>query len=208
MKKTIQTLSIVFLFFACNPSSFAQSKDLKKLATWMQGSFSSTLQAENDSDFFDIRLHIKRIWSDNKDGYWLYVEQAISSALDKPYRQRVYHLTQKSDTAFESVVFTFPQPLRFAGDWKKEDCLAQLSPDSLGTRKGCSVFLKKKDKKTFEGATHDKDCESDLRGAKYATTKVIVTQDNLQSWDQGFDADGKQVWGATKGAYIFIKQKE
>ena len=205
--KKIDFKIIVLFFLLANTSVFAQSKDLKKLASWMEGSFNSKLQAEQDSDFFDIRLHIKRIWKDNKEGVWFYVEQAVATALDKPYRQRVYHLTQKDDTTFESAVYTFPKPLRFAGEWQKENGMPLLSMDSLSTRKGCSVFLKKKDKKIFEGSTHERDCESDLRGAKYASSKVTVMNDRLLSWDQGFDAEGKQVWGATKGAYIFLKEK-
>ncbi len=172
----------------------------------MEGSFSSNLQSVQDSDYFDIRLHIKRIWKTNQDGVWLYVEQAVSTALDKPYRQRVYHVTQKDATTIESAVYTFAKPHRYAGDWQKADALVQLTFDSLDTRKGCSVFLIKKDKKTFEGSTHEKDCESDLRGAKYASSKVTVKKDRLLSWDQGFDAAGKQVWGASKGGYIFMKE--
>jgi len=86
--------------------------------------------------------------------------------------------------------------------------LGMLTPDSLSTRKGCSVFLKKTDKTRFEGSTKERDCESDLRGAKYASSKVTLTSESLESWDQGFDADGKQVWGATKGAYVFLRDKK
>jgi hypothetical protein len=28
----------------------------------------------------------------------------------------------------------------------------------------------------------------------------------MVSWDQGWNGEGKQVWGATKGGYIFVKQ--
>jgi hypothetical protein len=27
----------------------------------------------------------------------------------------------------------------------------------------------------------------------------------MESWDRGFDAQGNQVWGATKGPYVFDK---
>ena len=32
--------------------------------------------------------------------------------------------------------------------------------------------------------------------------------DRLLSWDRGFDAAGKQVWGAEKGPYEFLRVKE
>jgi hypothetical protein len=40
--------------------------DLKSLCQMMSGSFSSEEQARTDSDFFDIRLHMKRIWPERK----------------------------------------------------------------------------------------------------------------------------------------------
>jgi hypothetical protein len=29
----------------------------------------------------------------------------------------------------------------------------------------------------------------------------------MLSWDRGYNADGKQVWGAEKGGYRFVKKK-
>ncbi|MFM7544645.1 MAG: CpcT/CpeT family chromophore lyase [Ignavibacteria bacterium] len=29
----------------------------------------------------------------------------------------------------------------------------------------------------------------------------------LESWDQGFDKNGVQVWGAIKGGYIFVREQ-
>lgn len=203
--KKILLLSVVLLSSLSQVS--AQSKSFNRLCTWLEGSFNSTLQAQQDSDFFDIRLHITRIWKENKDGAWFYVEQAVVTAQEKPYRQRVYHVTQLNDTVFESAVYTFPTPLRFAGAWKNGQ-LGSITSDSLSTRKGCSVFIKARGKALFEGGTNERDCESDLRGAKYATTNVKLTKERLESWDQGFDAEGKQVWGATKGGYVFIRDEK
>jgi hypothetical protein len=64
----------------------------------------------------------------------------------------------------------------------------------------------KQQKNIYLGGTDADKCPSDLRGAKYATTKIELKKGALISWDQGFDAAGKQVWGATQGGYIFIKQ--
>ena len=63
-----------------------------------------------------------------------------------------------------------------------------------------------KNNDVYAGGTDGKSCPSDLRGAKYATTKITMKKGELISWDQGFDANDKQVWGATKGGYIFIKK--
>ncbi len=173
------------------------------VASWMTGSFSSEEQAKADTNYFDIRLEMVRIWKARTDGWWLYVEQAVAGSEARPYRQRVYHLTGQQDGSIRSDVFSVPDPLRFAGDWRKSAPLATLTPDSLEARKGCAVILRKAPDTAFEGGTVDKECASDLRRAAYAISEVRVTPDGLATWDRGYDKNGKQVWGATQGGYVF-----
>lgn len=187
-------------------SAQAQKKDrdLEKLYTYLQGAYHNKTQARTDSDFFEIHLHMTPIWT--QQGYWLYVEQATASALDKPYRQRVYKVYRRaSDQALVSEIYTLPQPLRFAGAWKNPDLLKGLSPDSLIPRPGCEVVLRA-DSKGFSGSTGAQTCPSDLRGASYATSEVVLEKKRLVSWDRGYDAQGKQVWGSQKGGYVFEKE--
>jgi len=180
--------------------------DLDTLATWMTGSFSSEAQAAGDSAYFDIRLEMVRIWGDRTDGAWLYVEQAAASSLDRPYRQRVYRVTAVGDTAFRSEVFEIPDPLRFAGSAKDRSRWKAFSPDSLQTRKGCAVILRRDRSGCFAGGTEGRACTSTLRGASYATSQVRVYPDRLETWDRGFDTADKQVWGAEKGPYMFLRK--
>lgn len=180
---------------------------LTELTQYMVGRFSSADQAKVDPEAFkDIRLEIVRIWPRRSDGVWLYVEQAAASSLDKPYRQRVYHLTQLPDGRFSSVIFEFKtDPLKHAGGWKVPAGFDALSPQDLVARPGCTVFLVFS-QGVYSGSTQDKACLSTLRGARYATTKVTITPTELHSWDQGWSAEGNQVWGAAKAGYIFTKK--
>ena len=201
----IPVLLALFITNGFAQTDKAESKDLENLVNLMQGSFSSEAQSISDSDYFDIRLQMKRIWKDRTDGYWLYVEQAAAQSLEKPYRQRIYHVTQNGDGVFESAVFTMNAPLRFAGEWKKENSMENFSVDSLITREGCTVILKKTDENIYEGSTNGKECQSDLRGAKYAVSEVKISKDGITSWDRGYNEKDEQVWGAEKGGYIFVR---
>ncbi len=203
--RQIPILAVLLIMIAAMSQLSAQD-DLSLLAEWMTGSFSSEEQAASDSQYFDIRLEMVRIWEGREDGYWLYVEQAAASALDRPYRQRIYHVTPLEDGRFSSAVYSLPDPMRFAGSWADMERLNQLDPDSLTIRKGCAVILARKSSGAFEGSTVKKACESKLRGASYATSIVTVMDDRIVSWDQGFNADDEQVWGATQGGYIFKKK--
>jgi hypothetical protein len=184
------------------------STPLEELAACLSGSFSSAAQAAQDTNFFDIRLHMARTWSGRTDGIWLYVEQAMAGREARPYRQRVYRLTRAGDGALESAVYALPDPLRFAGAWSTPDPLAALSPDSLIPRTGCAIRLVRSGPFAFTGSTAGRWCPSDLRGAAYATSEVSITSAGMVTWDRGFDSTGTQVWGATTGGYVFDRISE
>ena len=176
-------------------------------AAWLCGHYSSAAQAAADPAFFDVRLHVVRIWPDRLDGPWLYVEQAMATALDKPYRQRIYRLSALPDGTAESIIHELPgDPLAWAGAWKDVARFNALDPALLAVRPGCSVVLRYAGPGRMTGSTQGDGCASALRGAAYATSEVTLTAGELESWDRGFDAKGNQVWGSTKGAYRFVKE--
>jgi CpeT protein len=186
-----------------------QNPDIARLVGFMTGSFSSEEQAKADPDNFrDIRLHMVPIWTSRDDGPWLYVEQAAGAMLDKPYRQRVYRLGSGAQAGtIESKVFELPgDPLVHAGMWKDPSHFDRVTPEELVERPGCTIVLRV-ESDAFVGATRDKECISTLRGAAYATSEATIKADGMVTWDRGYDAAGKQVWGAEKGGYHFVKQK-
>jgi CpeT/CpcT family (DUF1001) len=185
----------------------ADTKDaaLENFARLMIGQFSSRAQSIRDTSYFNIALSMSRIWVSREDGIWLYVEQAMASQMDKPYRQRVYRLTHPSKDTYVSDVYTIKGAADVIG--LRNDVAKQqlLTFDKIEIKEGCSVVLTQR-QGVYEGGTVADHCPSELRGAKYATTKILLKSGELYSWDQGFDASGKQVWGATKGGYVFVKE--
>jgi len=179
--------------------------DLARLGEWMTGSFSSLAQSKADADYHAIRLHMARIWPERTDGYWLYVEQAVARAMDHPYRQRVYQVTHVGGDLYESRVFELPDPKARIGAHALAAPLADLSPADLVIREGAAIILRRA-KNAFVGSTLGRQCLSDFGGATFATSEVEITPDRIVSWDRGFDAAGRQVWGAVKSGYIFDRE--
>lgn len=212
MRHVFVIMAFLWLFFqACSVSKQATGKasDLTRLVNWMSGSFNSAAQAQRDTDYFDISLHMQPIWpqlSNDRQGYWLYVEQAMSARADKPYRQRIYRVEQLDAQTFRSSVFLIPEESKYVGAWRTPQVFDNLSPAQLETREGCAVQLTLQPDGSFQGSTIGKGCESTLRGATYASSKVIISTKGIDSWDQGFNAQDIQVWGATKGGYEFRKE--
>jgi len=188
----------------------ADGTDFAKVCQWLTGSFSSNQQSIDDASYFDIRLHMSRVWVDRTDGYWLYVEQARADGFDQPYRQRVYQVVDNGNGEFESRVFELPgdDPLKYAGAWQDAAKLVGVTPETLKQKQGCSIYLKKAVGETLEGATRGKGCVSTRQGAAYTTSEVKLFANELHSWDRGWADDGKQAWGAVKGGYIFKRVEE
>ena len=180
--------------------------ELDELALMMTGWFDSTEQAARDEDFYEIRLVMLPIWPERTDGRWLYIEQAVCSALDRPYRQRVYHLHRNAEDGLVSDVYTLPgDPKSFTAAWLDPARFAELSPDQLDLRIGCTIELTRGDDGAYTGGTVGHGCSSSLGEASYATSIVTITPVVLVSWDQGWNEAGEQVWGAEKCGYEFVK---
>lgn len=211
----MKKLVFIFLFLISFQSKAQLENIYGTLLAYMTGSFSSEAQSKADSNFYDIRLHMVEIQMGNEPGNWLYVEQALGSSQDKPYRQRVYQVVEITLGIYESRVYEFENPLQYAGGWKDASKLNSLTFDKLILREGCSITLKYEHElvgdiniNRFVGSTGATSCPSSLRGASYTTSEVVITEDQLLSWDRGWDANGKQVWGAETGGYIFVKTIE
>lgn len=181
----------------------APADRLAEVSRLLSGSYSSAQQARSDAEYVDVHLHMVPIWAERPGEHWLYVEQALASALDTPYRQRVYHLVE-SEGGVVSEVYTLPDdPLKYAGAWRQPERFSALTPADLKLRAGCAIQLYPQDDGSYVGSTTGQSCASDLRGAAYATSEVRLDAHTLESWDRGYAADGKQAWGAVKGAYRF-----
>lgn len=196
----------VLLLVSCSRLSAQSNEDKTQLlCDWLTGTFNNSVQAKEDTAFFTIQLSIQPIWKTKAEGCWLYVEQAMANATEKPYRQRIYHVRRTGTSRYESVIYTLNDPLRFA---RKIEKVEALSKDSIQLKKGCEVILSwDETQQRFSGQTEKGTCPSDLRGAAYATSEVTLTDRLLLSLDRGYNAGHEQVWGSEKGGYAFLRQE-
>ncbi|WP_396153763.1 chromophore lyase CpcT/CpeT [Flavobacterium sp.] len=204
MNFKIVSLLSIFILFGWNSTQEKKTTDLAYLVAIMQGIYSSEKQSIDDKEYFNISLRMTPIWKSK--GHYLYVEQAMFEKQDSPYRVRIYKVSQRNNE-FISEIYTLKNEKEWIGMWKTPEAFDNLVESDIELKPGCEVILKKQPDGTFIGQTGEKTCPSELRGASYASSKVTVTPTQILSWDQGFDKDGKQVWGAVKGGYIFDKIK-
>jgi CpeT protein len=212
MKKSITSI-FIFLFIH---SSFAQiivnqkltDADLLEVRDLMTGFFSTEAQSIEDTSYFHIRLCMHPVWEERKDGYWLYVEQAAFANLNRPYRQRVYHLFLTDDAqSIVSRVYEIDNPAPFVGSCNSASLLTNLMHENLISRPGCELFLNRTVDLAFSGSTPEGTCLSSWRGASWVSSDVTITTEGLTSWDRGWDAENNLIWGPENGGYRFEKIK-
>jgi CpeT protein len=178
------------------------------LKSYMAGQFSSQVQSQQDSDFFDIRLRMEPVhrWNNSGNEFYLYVEQAMAATLQKPYRQRMYKVVADDETHFTSQIYLLPNASRFIGKSGNDSLFTILTADSLELKAGCEVHLTyDSSKRIFAGSTRNRTCPSERSGASWTSSEVTISKDGMVSWDRGWNTTGEQVWGAKKGGYDFKK---
>jgi hypothetical protein len=179
----------------------------QQVALMLAGRFDSSQQASEDSRYFAVQLRACRIDVPLLGDDVLYVEQAMLTATDEPYRQRVYVLSSADDETVHSDVHELEDPERFVGLCDKAEGERTMpAPEEIVAMLGCRVTLHA-DGDTFTGGTDGSSCLNDYAGASYATSEVTLTDETIESWDRGYDADGVQLWGATAGAYRFDRKE-
>lgn len=195
---------VLFSFSGIAQKRRKAANELEQLAQWMCGSYNSVDQAKKDTSYLEISLVMVRIWPERTDGAWFYVEQAAMATLDKPYRQRVYHLEQMGVGQFRSSIYALPTPETFIGAQDRPEDFKKLEMKQLTKMPGCALMLEKSTE-GYAGSTKKGACLNQWGEALYATSEVSITPKQMVSWDRGWNGTDEQVWGAENGGYIFVK---
>lgn len=183
---------------------------LDQFAYMLEGSYSSAKQHDgNPLEFYNITMHVYQIWKDRSDAKWFYVEQAIATLPDEPYRQRIYKVTASGRDTVVSEIYTLPNPDKFVGAWHKlldkkakGTLFDDLKVADLTIKEGCAVHMAALPDAVFKGATGKNTCVSDRKDSKFTVSDVSLTLARLTSWDRGYGDSDVQLWGAAE-AYQF-----
>lgn len=175
------------------------------VATHLSRKMDTTAQAERSASFVGVQMTTCSITVPDQDGIYLYQEQALSSNLEAPYRQRFLHIALNQDaTRVESRTFKPSTPERWTGLCEQAEpaaessdlgslvCVVSLRPSALG----------------YVGTTPDEGCPVNLRGAVRLTNTIVLHQAGMDTWDRGFDATGAQIWGAQTEPYQYRWSKD
>ena len=181
----------------------------EEVAAYLEGVMTTTQQAAQNTKAPNVQMTTCRITLAGKSplegAIALYQEQALVKSLDKPYRQRFLLIAPNVvSQSVQSLSYRPAAPERWSGLCQKVAGTRTVAIAELGTPV-CSVFLRQVGS-TYIGQTPVGGCPTTARGATYSTNHIILQKTGMETWDRGFDARGKQVWGSTGEAYRFVRQ--
>jgi len=205
-------LSAVFPF-PVKASDVSLEQQVKEVASRLEGVMDTSAQAATHPKASNVRMTTCRVSVTGDESttgnatIFLYQEQALSDNLVKPYRQRFLQLSASPySRSVRSQSFKPTNPSAWTGFCNRPDVDRVLKLTDLG-RPVCNVFLRPSGE-NYVGNTPANGCPANVRGAVRITNHIELYKTGMDTWDRGFDANGKQVWGAKAESYQFRRTSE
>ena len=191
----------------CASARPADDPELRTLAAWMTGTFSSAAQhAERPDDVAGVRLVVIPVWPHLDDGPWLYAEQAPADRPEAPDRQGVVHLRREADGSVATDVFALPaDPGQFRATWRDETPLCCIRPGDLELRAGCTIRLRRTDDGAWEGDTDGPRGAGDRPGPALAPARIRLADGLLRAWEPGSGTSGDPARGPDAGPCVLVR---
>lgn len=181
-------------------------RQVEEVVARLIGAMDTSQQALARPGAPDVRITTCRVRlissSTRSTGVILYQEQALTRDLASPYRQRFLRVAPAADgSGVESGTFKPAKPETLTGLCSRPEAARTVDFDASRPLE-CSVILKPTGK-DYVGSTPEGGCPASFRGAVRIANTVVLQPEGMETWDRGFDAVGKQVWGAKEEPYRF-----
>ena len=139
------------------------------------------------------------------DSVFLYQEQGIVGNLQQPYRQRFLEIVSSKIDGKAIVLSHSYKPENLAAwvNYCQQESTTPIPRATLGNLV-CTVTLQPY-LNLYVGNTPPEGCAVNLRGAVKVTNRIFLTENGMETWDRGYNAQGDRVWGAEDEAYRFFK---
>jgi CpeT/CpcT family (DUF1001) len=197
----ITTIPWLALPAQANPNLTTQAT---QVVQHLEGILSTAARAAANPKVANVTMTTCRIQVANApaDSIYLYQEQAIVPSLDKPYRQRILEIRpSRASQTIRSRSFKLADQAKWVNFCDRPN--RQIQPQDFPIVV-CAVFLKPT-AEGFSGTTEATGCPANVRGAVMIRNRIRLHPHGMDTWDRGYDAQGKQVWGAGDEPYQFLR---
>jgi hypothetical protein len=182
------------------------SPAVNTFADLLLGSFDSSAQAIDDSDYLDVTVRhcsvtVTDLPSSMSSGRFLALRQSVSTSAT-PYRVRILRIfAGESPDVVRVSSFATVRGLNVADLCFKPEAQRTISYKILDEEK-CTTQARLQDGQ-FTGGTTGDGCPSSRSGAVRMTSELSLNAQGMTTWDRGWNATGELVWGPEAGPYRF-----
>ncbi len=186
-------------------------RDVEKVSSYLIGVMDTTEQAQVIQEAPSVRMITCKIIVPNASevtqrspAIFLYQEQALTTNLAEPYRQRFLQISPSADGQLvESATFKPADPPAWSGLCDRPESERLVTVQEMGDY-SCSVFLTPvRSQSQYVGKTQSEGCPSNYRGAVKVTNHITLDAQGMETLDRGFDQNGNQIWGAEERPYQY-----
>ncbi|MFM6188814.1 MAG: chromophore lyase CpcT/CpeT [Planktothrix sp.] len=210
----VSILGVAVILGGCVTPPDPMQGHAQKVVSYLTGVMETSAQAKAIPDAPSVRMTTCEVQLNStpgsvkpSEGVFLYQEQALTRNLSQPYRQRVLEIKPSADrNRIESVSFKLINPKNWIGLCQKPLSERVISSQEIQNA-NCRVFLKPMGTE-YIGETQPGGCPTNFRGAVKITNTIKLDQQSMETQDRGFDAKGKQVWGAENRSYQYQRIQE
>lgn len=211
IKQPVITFFLVYgVLSGCSTQPNVMQSQTQEVASYLTGVMDTSAQARAIPDAPSVRMTTCEVKLNNQDaslggsgGIFLYQEQALTRDLGKPYRQRILQILPGQDgKTIESVSFKPVNPKTWIGFCNQSQSNRVREFKEIENVQ-CRVLLKKQEDSQYIGETQPGGCATNFKGAVKITNTIKLDQNGMETLDRGFDAKGKQIWGAENRPYQY-----
>jgi uncharacterized lipoprotein YbaY len=200
----IVTLTSIPWFTAPTASATDLTQQAEQVVQHLEGILSTAARAAANPKVANVTMTTCRVQVANPpaDSIYLYQEQAIADKLTQPYRQRILEIRPSpASQTIRSQSFKLADQAKWVNFCDRPSRPIQPQDFPIGV---CAVFLKPTPE-GFSGTTEATGCPANVRGAVMIRNRIRLHPNGMDTWDRGYDAQGKQVWGAGDEPYQFLR---
>lgn len=207
--KTRTTIALLTAtLIGCGTPPDPEVERVQTVASYLVGVMDTTAQAKAVPEAPSVRMTTCKLMvgGQKPNQVFLYQEQALTEKLNQPYRQRVLKIAPGEGKMVRSISYKPENPSQWVGLCDKPESDRAIAVSDLEDV-NCTVFLKPV-ADGYIGETQPGGCPTNYRGAVSITNTITLDEARMETQDRGFDAAGKQVWGADKTPYQFRRKME
>ena len=191
-----------------NAQTFHGNKIFEDFIMWFTGDFSSVVNGHIDSTDNGLRMHhmIINTWELTDSSAWVYEEIDFALHEEKIYRQLVWQIIELPDRTLKTRQYLVTKPWLFAGAWKSEYLMKQLSSEYLADSSVCNLTFVYNEKRFFLGDTPKQGCPNHYKKAIKFTSQDCLDATQYEFWERGWDSDNNIVWGDKVSGIQFARK--